>query len=315
MVSDGPCAAESSAHPVVLDGVWASYDSAEDDLAAGATADGRFQLSDVDATLRAGELCAVLGPNGAGKSTLGRVVAGVLSPFRGRVLLFGEDVRRLDRGAVARHIAVVPQHSEVALGFTVREVIAMGRAPRQGAWLRSSAADDRAVERALSVSELEHLAERPVAELSGGEQKRVHIARALAQAAPILLLDEAAAHLDVRHGIATYELVRAEVTARNIACLAVMHDLNAAAQYADRVILLEEGRVVADGSVDEVMTAARLERAFAARIHAGVVEDGGAAAGRRYFLPIAVTRADDRRPGQPPAAPVPRKTVDETISS
>jgi iron complex transport system ATP-binding protein len=211
----------------------------------------------------------------------------MLKPARGRVTLFGEDSRDLDRAAIARKIAVVPQRSEVALGFTVREVVAMGRAPLQGAWQRTSTEDERAVDRALRIGELAQLAHRPVAELSGGEQKRVHIARALAQRAPILLLDEAAAHLDVRHAIAMYELVRKEVSANRITCLAVMHDLNAAAQYADRILLLKEGRLVAEGSVAEVMTAKRLERTFDARIHAGVADDDGPAGGRRYFLPVA----------------------------
>ncbi|MBW2528071.1 MAG: ABC transporter ATP-binding protein [Deltaproteobacteria bacterium] len=272
--------------PVELEAVWASYDGS--DAKPGSAAAPCYRLADLAATLEAGQLCAVLGPNGAGKSTLVRVIAGTLAPTRGRVLLYGEDAATLDRAAMARKIAVVPQRSEVALGFSVREVVAMGRAPLQGAWQRSTAADERAVDRALEIGELDDLADRPVSSLSGGEQKRVHIARALAQQAPILLLDEAAAHLDVRHAIAMYELIRSEVIASNIACLAVMHDLDAAAQYADRVLLLKDGRLVAEGSVDEVMSARELERAFDVSIHAGQVEGEGPAAGRRYFLPVAV---------------------------
>jgi iron complex transport system ATP-binding protein len=230
----------------------------------------RFQLHE-------GELCALLGPNGSGKSTLLRVIAGVIAPHRGSVQLLGEA--KLDRQERARRVAVVPQRCEVALGFSVRDVVAMGRAPHQDVLLRETRADRAAVDRAIEACDLAALAARPVAELSGGEQKRVHIARALAQEAPVLLLDEATADLDVRHAIALYELVRAEVQARGLACLAAMHDLNAAAHYADRVVLLDDGAVVADGPVPEVMTAERLGRVFGTAIEVAELADG-----RRCFL-------------------------------
>jgi len=258
-------------NPVEIRDVTAGYN-----IPAGADP----QLRDVSLRLHQAELCAVLGPNGAGKSTLVRLMAGLLPPVRGQVLIFGDSASELDRRELARQIAVVAQRSEVALGFAVREVVAMGRAPHQGVLLRRSRQDEQAVTSALATCDLAALAERPVAELSGGEQKRVHIARALAQGAPILLLDEAAAHLDIRYSIALYQLIRAEVTARRLACLAVMHDLNAAAQYADRVVLLKGGRIVADGTVAEVMTADLLRATFEVDIEVGTSADG-----RRYFLP------------------------------
>src|SRR6185295_16990577 len=132
---------------------------------------GTTVLQDVGLTAFAGQLCAVLGPNGAGKSTLVRLLSGALVPRAGRVVLGGEDLARLDRRAIARKVAVVPQSIEVALGFSVREVVAMGRAPHQGAWMVASDRDHEAVDRALSACELEGLEGRPVAELSGGEQK------------------------------------------------------------------------------------------------------------------------------------------------
>jgi iron complex transport system ATP-binding protein len=254
---------------VELTGVYARYGEGRGD-----------QLRDVSMTLREGELCALLGPNGAGKSTLVRLIAGLIEPRAGELCIQGAAASSLTRTERARQIAVVPQRSEVSLGFTVAEVVAMGRAPHQGALLRTTIADREAVARALETCELERLEHRPVAELSGGEQKRVHIARALAQQAPILLLDEAAAHLDLRHNIALHRLIGEEVRARGLACLAAMHDLATAAHYADRVILLKEGAVVAAGSVEEVMTAELLSQTFEVDIEVGEVPRGG-----RYFVP------------------------------
>jgi len=162
----------------------------------------------------------------------------------------------------------------------------MGRAPHQGAWMRASGHDEEAVERALAACELEALADRPVAELSGGEQRRVAIARALAQEGEVLLLDEPGAYLDVRQSIELYEVVRREVVERRLACVAVLHDLNAAAQYADQVALLKAGRLLACGSVEEVMTYRRLKEAFEAELYVGVNELDGT----RYFLPVRPRR-------------------------
>lgn len=250
---------------------------------------GRLALEGVSLSVRRGELCAVLGPNGAGKSTLVRIISGALPPVAGEALLLGEPLRSLDRRAIARRLAVVPQAAPPPLGFTVREVVQMGRAPHQGAWMRATARDDEAVQRALAACELEGLADRPVAELSGGEQRRAAIARALAQEAEVLVLDEPGAHLDVRHSIDLYEVVRREVAERRLACVAVLHDLNAAAQYADRVALLKGGRLLACGTVEEVMTYRRLKDAFEAELYVGVNELDGT----RYFLPV--------RPGTRPA--------------
>jgi iron complex transport system ATP-binding protein len=238
-------------------------------------------LHDVSLTVRAGQLCAVLGPDGAGKSTLVKLISGALRPRVGRVALGGADLAALDRPAIARRVAVVPQAVEVAFGFTVREVVMMGRAPHQGAWMHATEADHAAVERAIEACELVDLAARSVAALSGGEQKRVAIARALAQEAPVLVLDEAGAHLDVRHAISIHELIRRELTRRDLACIAVLHDLNAAARYADRVALLKAGRVVAEGTVPEVMTYRHLTDVFETELYVGVNELDDS----RYFLP------------------------------
>jgi len=243
-------------------------------------------LQGVSIDVRAGELLALLGPNGAGKSTLLRVLAGVLTPLAGEVRLFGRALRSLDRRAIAQDIAVVPQTESVAFGFSVREVVAMGRAPHQGGWMRATSEDDDVVDDVLARCDLTSLARRPVRALSGGEQKRVSIARALAQRPRVLLLDEPGAFLDVRHQVELYDLLADEVARAQIACAVVMHDLNVAAQYASRIALAKEGRLVAIGAVDEVMTWTRLRETFDTDLYAGVNELTGA----RFFLPMRTRR-------------------------
>jgi len=253
---------------------------------------GRSALENIDLSVRKGEICVVLGPNGAGKSTLVKVVSGALRPASGEVRVLGESLAHLDRREIARKIAVVPQSAEAAPGFSVRDVVMMGRAPYQGAWMRASSRDEGVVERVITACELEDLRDRDVSTLSGGEQQRVAIARALAQEAPVLLLDEAGAHLDVRHFIALSELVRREVEERGLACVMVLHDLNAAAQYADRIALLKGGRLMAHGSIEDVMTYRRLKEVFEAELYVGVNELDNA----RYFLPV-----------RPQLGPLPRR--------
>lgn len=197
----------------------------------------------------------------------------------------GSDVASLPPGDVARSLAVVEQQQELAMGFTVREVVAMGRAPHQGTWMRETSEDEALITKALERCDLAHLAARPAHALSGGEQKRVGIARALVQEPKVLLLDEPGAFLDIRHQLDLYELLAAEVKERKLACLVVMHDLNVAAQFADRVVLVKDGRVLAAGPVETVMTYRTLKEAFDADLYCGVNDLTGV----RFFLPM---RAD-----------------------
>lgn len=240
------------------------------------------QLREVDLTLSAGELVCVLGPNGAGKTTLIRVASGLLDARAGEVRLLGEPIAALGRADVARSLAVVEQQQELAMGFTVREVVAMGRAPHQGTWMSPSEHDAAVVDESLGRCDLASLAERPAAALSGGEQKRVAIARALSQEPKVLLLDEPGAFLDVKHQLDLYELLASQVKEHELACLVVMHDLNVAAQFADRIVLMKSGRVVAAGAVDEVMTWKTLKETFDADLYCGVNDLTGA----RFFLPM-----------------------------
>lgn len=242
----------------------------------------QLQLRDVELAIAPGELVCVLGPNGAGKSTLVRVASGLLPPLSGDVELLGAPLTSRSRAEIAKILAVVEQSPSFGLGFSVREVVQMGRAPHQGVWMRGSDADERVVQAALERCDLMALASRPAHALSGGEQKRVAVARALAQEPEVLLLDEPGAFLDVRHQLELYELLAGEVKRRKLACLVVMHDLNVAAQFADRVVLVKDGRIVASGPVDVVMTWRTLKETFGTDLYCGVNELTGA----RFFLPM-----------------------------
>jgi iron complex transport system ATP-binding protein len=242
---------------------------------------GKYEVCNVDLTLSKGELVCLLGPNGAGKSTVLRIASGIFHPSVGDVKLFGRDLRKLSRGEIARTLAVVEQHLELATGFTVREVVAMGRAPYQDGWMTLGEHDKTLVERALERCDLGALAARPAHALSGGEQKRVALARALVQEPRVLLLDEPGAFLDIRHQLDLYELLVAEVKQRQLACLVVMHDLNVAAQFADRIVLMKGGRRMASGTPRETMTPETLQATFDIALYTGINESTGA----RFFLP------------------------------
>lgn len=224
----------------------------------------------------------VLGPNGVGKSTLLRVLSGVLPPKSGRVLLGGEDISKLSRPAVAKLMAVVPQMSAAACGYRVDQVVMMGRAPHQGPLQRPTSEDRQIVDGVLCRVGLRHLAARSLEQLSGGEQKLVALARALAQAPKVLLLDEASAFLDPDHAAAVYEIAASETRERGLACIAVTHDLNLATVYADRVLLLRNGRIAALGSPADVMTERNVRAAFGESLRA--LSDGGPSK-TRYFVP------------------------------
>ena len=224
---------------------------------------GRTILHGLDVDVREGEWLGVVGPNGAGKSTWLRALAGLL-PHSGSVQLRGREVRDWPGRARAREVALVRQQTDLPFAFSVREIVALGRAPHLG-WLSPLSREDRrSVNGALDALKLNDLAERPVTALSGGEQQRVLLAQSLAQQAPLLLLDEPTAHLDVRHRLDLLDHVRQLVGAGHTV-IAAMHDLEWAARYSDRILMLHEGRVAALGTPREVLTPAGLAEVFGVR--------------------------------------------------
>lgn len=218
-------------------------------------------VSGIDFAVGAGELVAMVGPNGAGKSTLLGLLAGDLTPSAGSVTLGGERVAELGPDRLALLRAVLSQKSVPDIPFSARAVVTMGRHPHRRDPANSAATDAAAVAEALAVTDTERFAHRPVATLSGGERTRVAIARVLAQHTPVVLLDEPTANLDVHHQ--EQIMVRLRDLARSgRAVVAVLHDLNVAAYYADRIVLLARARVRADGPAGSVLDAALLSEVY-----------------------------------------------------
>ena len=236
------------------------------------TLGGRPVVRDVEAVVEDGEWVALIGPNGAGKTTLLRAIAGLV-PHDGEVSLLGRPAASLDRRERARAVAVVPQAPETPPWLTVAEYVLMGRTPHLGPLARESAADRDAAARALGLLELDALADRPLGTLSGGERQRAVVARAIAQQASIVLLDEPTAALDIGHQQQALELLDGLRTREGLTLVAAMHDLTLAAQYADRVLLLSDGRIVADGAPADVLTEETLAEHYGATVRVVTVDD------------------------------------------
>jgi iron complex transport system ATP-binding protein len=211
--------------------------------------------------LAAGELVAIVGPNGSGKSTLGRAVLGTVPLEQGQVELLGRPLATWSRREVAGAVGVLVQQEPAPLNVSVEDVVMFGRYARLGPLATPGPADRAAVERALTRSDTLELRHRPAAHVSGGEWQRARIARALAQEPRILVLDEPGAGLDVRHEMELFELVRALVR-DGLGGLVITHNLNLAARYADRLLLLDRGRLVAHGAPREVLQQDLVTRVF-----------------------------------------------------
>jgi iron complex transport system ATP-binding protein len=218
-----------------------------------------------------GRIAVLLGPNGSGKTTLFKCIAGIWKPRRGAIFLDGKDTARLTFRERALLLAMVPQDHTPPFPYTALEAVLMGRAPHVGMYASPSAPDLDKGRAALETMGVGRLADRPYTRVSGGERQLILIARALAQEAPILLLDEPTSHLDFRNQHAVLSLVRRVAEDKGLTVLMTLHDPNLAAHFAHQVVLLKEGGVIADGTTEEVMTAERLEQLYGMGI--GVMHD------------------------------------------
>ena len=223
---------------------------------------GRPALSDVDLAIGAGERVALVGPNGAGKSTLLRAMAGLLEPTAGSIELAGVPLASLDRLALTRRLAVVPQLPALPFSMTVEEVVALGRLPHEHPIRGLRPVDRAAIAGAIDRVGVGHLLGRDARELSLGERQLVLLALAVAQAAPVLVLDEPTVHLDLRHQVEVMELL-ADLNARDgTTIISVLHDIGLAAHFFPRLVVLDKGRVVADGPPIEALTPERIRDVF-----------------------------------------------------
>jgi ABC-type cobalamin/Fe3+-siderophores transport system ATPase subunit len=228
-----------------------SYPGAQSDAVAG-----------VSLSVEAGQFVAVLGPNGSGKTTLVRIALGALAPAAGSAEIDSRAASAWKRQELAKVIGVVPQREDNLFPQRVRETVLLGRYPHLSMWGREGTEDHAAVGRALAACDVERLARRWVWTLSGGEYQRVRIARALAQEPKLLVLDEPGVSLDLQHEMGLFELVRGLVDTQGLGVLMITHDLNLAARFADSIVLLSEGRMIASGSPAAVLTQEVVEAVF-----------------------------------------------------
>ena len=233
---------------------------------------GKAVVDGLAANVEHGEWVALIGPNGAGKTTALRAVAGLVG-YRGGIRLVGEDAAVLTRRRRAQVIALVPQVPLIPQGITVREYVLLGRTPYLSYFAAEKRADQEAVDVAIEQLDLAEFRDRRLETLSGGERQRATLARALAQDAPILLLDEPTAALDVGRQQQVLELVDSLRASRGLTVLSTMHDLTLAGQYADRLLLLDRGRLVASGAAEDVLTRTLITRHYGAEVEV-VAGDG-----------------------------------------
>jgi len=223
-------------------------------------------LQDVSFQVRKGEFVGVIGPNGSGKTTLLKTLYRLLTPQRGDVLFDHLSLKKMSRGEIAKKIAVVAQETYPAFPFRVIEMVLMGRSPYLGHLMFESPKDLEIAKRAMEWTEILPISQRPIDELSGGERKRVYIARALAQEPEVILLDEPTTNLDIHHQVESLDLVLSLNRKKGLTILMASHDLNLASEYSDRLILLQHGRIFHMGPPEEVMTQENIEKVYGCQV-------------------------------------------------
>jgi iron complex transport system ATP-binding protein len=240
-------------------------------------------LSELSFSVMKGEILGLLGPNGSGKSTAVRILSRVLVPRSGCVRLDGKDLARYRREELARQIAVVPQETRIELPFSALEVVLMGRSPHLGRLSFERTEDLQIAYRAMEQTGVRDLAAREIHGLSGGERQRVILARAVAQEPRVLVLDEPTAFLDIKHQVEVYDLVKTLSRQAGLTVIAVLHDLNLAALYCDRIALLKAGRLFCLGVPEEVLTYATIKTVYETEVYIGLND----ITGKVHILPLA----------------------------
>ncbi len=233
--------------------------------------DARAVIADISLSVRPGEFICIVGPNGSGKSTLLKLLIGHLQPQSGSIQLDGAELPTLHPTAIAQKITLVPQSGTVGFSYTVQQVVLMARWPWRAAGIAGNLGfetnhDLQIAHTALETMDITHLAHRPITELSGGERQRVLVARALAQQTPAILLDEPTSAMDIRHQLQMLQLLRHQTRTDSKTVICVTHDLNLAADWADRAILMDAGRIIADGPVAKVLRPDLLEKVYGVHV-------------------------------------------------
>ena len=237
--------------------------------------DGAFALQDIDLSLPERSFLALIGPNGSGKTTLLQLMSGLLQAKSGRIILKNQPLRSFARRELARQIAVISSDQYFAFPFPVAEIVAMGRFPYLGRLQKLTSRDWQIVEEALHKTEIEHLKDRPISQLSSGERQRVLLARAVAQRPAILMLDEPNTHLDIHYQIAIFRLLQRLNREHAMTVVVVLHDLTAASAFCRTVALLSEGKLVKTGTPQEVITTETIRGIYQAEIEVHPSPTGG----------------------------------------
>ncbi|MCR5758062.1 MAG: ABC transporter ATP-binding protein [Selenomonas sp.] len=240
----------------------------------------------LDLSVRRAEITAIIGPNGSGKSTLLKALARLLPPAAGRLTFMGNDLWQLPEKQVAQKIAFMPQSAALPADLTVTEVVKMGRLPHRSFWSSFQAEDEAVCKEVLDRTGLADLAQRPMCSLSGGERQRARLALALAQQPQVLLLDEPTTYLDIRHQLELMDIVQHLHQQLGLTVLMVLHDLNQAARYSQRLVAMKRGRIIADGAVQEVFNSRLLRDLYGVENEIKTVEVRGRM--ENIFFPAAV---------------------------
>lgn len=228
--------------------------------------DGELVLRNVSMKAQAGRFIGLIGPNGSGKTTLLRVISGVLVPKAGQIFLNGTRLEKISRRNLAQTLACLSQDISLDLSFTVYEIILMGRSPHLPKMSKETTKDFEIAKRAMKLADVSHLADRLITEISGGERQRALIAMCLAQEPKVLLLDEPTSHLDIAHQLSALDLIRKLNRQAGMTVIAVFHDLNLAAEYCDKLLVLDRGGVEAFGSPEDVLTTDMILKVYGAKV-------------------------------------------------
>jgi len=242
-------------------------------------------LKDICIELAASEMLSVIGPNGAGKSTLLRCIDRILSPQKGCILLDGQNIKKMSRMELAKKMGYIPQSATQVFPATVFDVVLMGRRPHIG-W-RSGEEDTEKVLETLQLLNIEDLSMRDINELSGGQQQKVFIACALTQEPDVLLLDEPTSNLDIRHQLEVMDIIKNIVREKKISAIMAIHDLNLAARYADRIIMMNSGKIFSAGDPVSVLTPDNIKEVYG--VEAEVIDKRG----RPHIVPIRAVRQNE----------------------
>lgn len=219
-------------------------------------------LKDISFKIKEGEIVSIIGPNGSGKSTLLKNLNNLYTPERGEILIKGRKIDSYKGKDLARELALVPQDTSINYEFTVEDIIMMGRYPYQGRFEREDHKDYKITNQVLNLTNTYKLRDRFITEISGGERQRVIIARALAQDPSIILLDEPTSNLDINHQIEILNLLKGLNKEKNTTVVLVMHDINLAARYSDKIILLHEGRILGEGRPEDVISKENIKKSY-----------------------------------------------------